>query len=256
MKKTAIIIPCYNESNRIVKSNFIHACDILQDVDIIFVDDCSEDNTGSILLELQDNRPGQIFVVHLPKNSGKAEAVRNGVKFALQKDYDYIGYWDADLSTPLSSVDIFIDQLIKNPGLDIVMGARVKLLGRSISRLTSRHYLGRIFATCASMVLRLPVYDTQCGAKLFRNSSLLYKIFEEPFATKWIFDVELLARYIVMSDKNIHQIIAQKILEYPLESWTHIPGSKIQIKDYLISGFDLFRIWYRYRKELDGEKNS
>lgn len=248
--KTAIIVPCYNESARLNREEFINTCDLFEDIEFVFVNDCSEDDTGLILQELHKNRYGQIFIVNLSENSGKAEAVRQGVRFALKRNYAYIGYWDADLATPLSNIKIFIDKLDDCPDLDIVMGARVKLLGRSISRLTSRHYLGRLFATCASMVLRLPVYDTQCGAKLFRNTPLFSKVFEEPYKTGWIFDVELLARYIAMGNTSLQQITAGKIFEYPLESWTHIPGSKIGIKDYLLSGFDLLRIWMRYGNDI------
>ena len=43
---------------------------------------------------------------------------------------------------------------------------------------------GRIFATCASLVLNLPVYDTQCGAKLFRVTPEIQKLFGEPFSSR------------------------------------------------------------------------
>lgn len=140
--------------------------------------------------------PGKFEVCHLPRNMGKAEAVRRGMLRALEGRVDSVGFWDADLATPLEAIPQFCELLRRDRRLQMVIGARVKLLGRTIERRILRHYLGRMFATAASVALRLPVYDTQCGAKLFRASAEIRALFDQPFHTNWIFDVELLARFI------------------------------------------------------------
>src|SRR5439155_4840561 len=106
---------------------------------------------------------------------------------------DYVGYWDADLATPLQAIPEFLEVFAERPGLELVCGARVRLLGRDIRRTRRRHYLGRAFATVASWLLQLSVYDTQCGAKLFRASPRITAVFNQPFHTRWLFDVEILA---------------------------------------------------------------
>ena len=79
------------------------------------------------------------------------------------------------------------------PELVGVFGSRIRRLGAAITRDPLRHYFGRVFATLASMVLDLAVYDTQCGAKLFRVNDDLRRAFGH-VSLRWIFDVELLAR--------------------------------------------------------------
>src|SRR5204862_482251 len=82
---------------------------------------------------------------------------------ALDRGAEVVGYVDADLSTPVAEVARLLDEM-EQRGVAVVMGARVALLGTAIQRRALRHYLGRLFATAASIILGLPVYDTQCGA--------------------------------------------------------------------------------------------
>ena len=249
MSRTAIVVPCYNEAARIQQDEFLKYCRQFPHVTFIFVNDGSTDETGDILASLKETAPRQIATVNLQRNKGKGEAVRQGILHAIPGDFDYIGYWDADLATPLDHIKTFIGLLNESPCRDIVMGARVQMLGRSICRRAARHYIGRVFATTVSIMLGLPVYDTQCGSKLFRNSPVLKELFAKPFFTRWIFDVEILARYLVKNNSRLKQIMTEKIIEYPLQSWTDVPGSKIKFTDFAGSILELTRIWFYYRKD-------
>lgn len=144
----------------------------------VFVNDESSDGTLDVLNKLADRNPQIASVLHLPKNVGKAEAVRQGVLHAISSGADSVGFWNADLATPLNSIIHFLDVLDRNESIELVMGARCKLLGRSVQRKLSRHYLGRVFATVVSMLLRLGVYDTQCGAKVFRVTERTEGLFD------------------------------------------------------------------------------
>lgn len=113
-----------------------------------------------------------------------------------------------------------------------------------------RHYLGRIFATCVSIVLNLPVYDTQCGAKLFKAGPELGQVMKEPFQTKWIFDVEIYARFLKLLDHfsdttNIPW--QEKFYEMDLKSWEDVSGSKLKGTDFLAAFFDLLKIHRIYK---------
>jgi hypothetical protein len=129
-----------------------------------------------------------------------------------------------------------------------VLGSRVRLLGRSIERSALRHYLGRVFATGASLTLGLPVYDTQCGAKLFRVTPALARVLERPFLTRWVFDVELLARYGQVVSVGSGPAVERRVYELPLQHWRDVPGSKVRPWDFVRSGLELVRIWRLYRR--------
>ena len=109
-----------------------------------------------------------------------------------------------------------------------------------------RHYLGRVFATAASAALRLPVYDTQCGAKMFRATPETRRLFETPFCTNWIFDVELLARFIRLRKGAGLEPPEKCVYELPLHAWRDVAGSKVRPRDFLKSFFELLRVYWTY----------
>ena len=195
--------------------------------------------------ELGRGAAGRVAIVELPANLGKAEAVRAGVLRAFERQPAYVGFWDADLATPLPAILEFRSLLDAQRKLEMVFGARVVLLGRRIERWPLRHYLGRVAATAISLVLGLRVYDTQCGAKLFRATPSVRALFEEPFASRWLFDVEILARFI-RSLRGDRDAAKDAIYEYPLAEWMDVAGSSLTPADYGRAAVDLLRIWRRY----------
>jgi len=175
-----------------------------------------------------------------------AEAVRRGMKLALRRSPAMVGYWDADLATPLEAVLQFRSVLEQRPELVLVMGSRVALLGRRIRRRWIRHVLGRAFATAASLTLDLVVYDTQCGAKLFRVTPETASLFDRPFHTRWIFDVEILARMIAATRAGGGLPAEETLYEFPLDRWEDVAGSRLTSRDFLIAALDLAAIRWRY----------
>jgi dolichyl-phosphate beta-glucosyltransferase len=244
--KTAIVIPCYNEENRLqpdVSRDFLIKNDHIR---LLFVNDGSTDGTAEILDSLTEKFPHRCKTIHLEKNRGKADAVRRGILEALSFPCKYAGYWDADFSTPLAVVNDFSSILDTRPDLYMVFGSRVLLLGRSIERSPFRHYLGRVFATAASMLLDLKVYDTQCGAKLFRACPEVRRLFEPEFMTRWVFDVEIIARWIKNQQPLSLPPAEEVIYEYALKEWRHVKGSKIGLVDAFSILSDLITIYRQY----------
>jgi glycosyltransferase involved in cell wall biosynthesis len=247
MGNSIIVVPCYNEAKRLRVDTFRDYLRTHPTTSFLFVDDGSKDATLEVLSKLKATTPNQIEIHPLAQNSGKAEAVRQGLLHVVRnRPCDYTGYWDADLATPLDAIDNLQSILEQQPAIKLIMGSRVRLLGREIQRKAARHYLGRVFATFASMTLRLAVYDTQCGAKLLRVTPELAGVLAEPFSSKWIFDVELIARF-----SKTYPIPAvgdpEWIYEFPLYRWEDVEGSKLKSTDFLKAAMDLWAIRSRYQ---------
>jgi dolichyl-phosphate beta-glucosyltransferase len=242
-----IVIPCYNEEKRFPLAQFTAFAAQHPGIGFLLVNDGSKDRTIEVLRQARAGREEQVDVLDQKVNGGKGEAVRAGMMAALEQESClYAGFWDADFATPLEAIQDLVAVLDNRPEIAMVFGARVKLLGRLVERRPVRHYLGRVFATVVSTLLRLPIYDTQCGAKLFRAGPETVAIFTERFSSRWVFDVEILARFIRRRGYQIPSVAAA-IYEYPLEEWRDVSGSQVKPSDFLRAFFDVLRIHYRYR---------
>ena len=213
-------------------------------VTFLGVNDGSQDATAEMLKALNLEFPEQFLFLNLPQNAGKAEAVRQGMLEACKiNQFDYIGYWDADFSTPLNEIAHFIAFSGGHLSHSLNMGSRIARLGSRISRKPIRHYLGRVFSTVTSYMLDLKVNDTQCGAKLIASAEI-DSLLTAPFVSKWFFDVEILARLINKYGRLKTYDIA---LEIPLLEWHEIGGSKLKMRDFIKVPLELFKIKRHYK---------
>ncbi|HVI22271.1 MAG TPA: glycosyltransferase [Myxococcales bacterium] len=230
---TTVVIPCYNEAVRLPKDRVLALAD--SGIHVLLVDDGSTDGTALVLRLLAQSRPGRVSILERPGNCGKGEAVRAGFLAALKSGSRIVAYLDADFATPVEEMIRILNEL-KSGSARAALGSRIAVLGAQIERRAIRHYLGRIFATFASMVLRLPVYDTQCGAKAFRASPALLAALAEPFHARWAFDVELIGRLLAAG------LTQDDFLEVPLRRWVDVAGSRLRPMHFPLLGWELLRI--------------
>lgn len=246
---TIIVVPCYNEELRLPRETFQSFAASHQDIAFLFVDDGSQDGTRLLLESLQEASRDSFAVLPLPRNGGKGEAVRQGLLDVLSSGAKFIGFWDADLATPLDELPGFIAIADRQPDVFLVMGARIRRLGSRIDRSILRHFVGRVFATLASLVLGLPVYDTQCGAKLMRVHPSLHRALSAPFCGRWTFDVELIQRLVTERRQDAYpdkcSMAHHGIVEVPLARWVDVRGSKVRISDGLTAFTQLISLWMR-----------
>ncbi len=215
MNQNIIILPCYNEAARLDPARLLAFSEKFPDFQLLAVDDGSGDHTADLL------RSHGVAVLVLEHNCGKGEAVRQGALAALAQGAETVGYFDADLATPLEILPEWLAYLQTHPEIRMITGCRLLRLGARIQRRFLRHLIGRALATAFSLFLRLPVYDTQCGAKLLRRE-LAAEVFAEPFVSRWLFDVEILRRM-------GRRAALAGVYEFPLPVWLDVAGSKLKM---------------------------
>jgi dolichyl-phosphate beta-glucosyltransferase len=239
LQKVILIFPCYNEAARFDPDRFRDFGN-LPGVSLLFVNDGSTDATEKTLRSFCRTSGALADVLCLDRNRGKGEAVRRGMLHALELGARVVGYIDADLSTPMAEVGRMLATLQAEP-LSVLMGSRIQYLGTSIERSPLRHYIGRLFATVASVILDIPVYDTQCGAKLLRSSPSLRGALAEPFVSRWCFDVELLGRLLIGASAW-SAVPLDQVREFPLREWHDVPDSKLGLRDSVRIAVELARV--------------
>ena len=94
--KVSILVPIYNVSQYIERSARSLFGQTMEDLEYIFVDDCSPDNSVEILKQVLEEYPlrkGQVKILHHEKNSGTPQARKDAIHAAQG---EYILHVDSD----------------------------------------------------------------------------------------------------------------------------------------------------------------
>jgi hypothetical protein len=152
--------------------------------------------------------------------------------FGVSEGYQGVGFLDADGA--FNSVDIakivmlFNEKTSSNQDIKAIWSSRISLAGRNIRRSGLRHLMGRLVSTLIRGFSGFMPWDTQAGFKIFLVDREFTTIISERFKTRWFFEVELIQRHFNLFGINLN------VWEEPLDHWSDIKGSKINLKQYFL----------------------
>lgn len=244
-----IVIPCYNEYERLPASKFQSFLTENPEVSICFVNDASTDKTLELLEELKASFSPQVQVISNTKNLGKAGSVRAGMLYCSEaSETDNYAFLDADLATSLEECASLLQYL--NTDITFVFASRILKIGSVVERKFSRFLFGRIIATGISTILTIKVYDTQCGCKVFKRQ-LIEPLFKDDFISKWLFDVELFSRMLCYYGK---EVALTKMEEIPVKRWIDQGDSKVKLSYFFRLWYDLYLIRKTHKHNIKNSK--
>jgi dolichyl-phosphate beta-glucosyltransferase len=222
-----ILIPARNEAQRLPRT-LLRTIEYLEtqpySSSVVVIDNGSFDHTADLTSKIWSTR----VPVHLTgcARPGKGAAVRRGI---LTSRADYVGYMDADLATPIETLDVVMPLLGKNQA---VIGSR-RMSGAVLAQRQPAHRAlgGMVFRGLSQRILR-ELTDTQCGFKFFAGDlarTVAHQLTIDGFA----FDVEMLH---IISNMGVN------ITEVPV-IWTDGKGSKLDaMRDGARAAIDLYRL--------------
>lgn len=244
--QVSIVIPVYNEARRIaatLEEIVAYLADAHCRAEILVVDDGSTDATPDLVDAIAVEHPS-IRLVRLP-HGGKARAVLSGMGEASG---DIVGFMDADLATPLSTLKPALEALRQDT--DVVIASREGAGSNRVGEPWYRHAMGRVFNGLVRVALLPSIQDSQCGFKFMTREArdrILPRVrlytadatVTQPRVTA--FDVELL---------YIARVLGMSIHIIPV-TWKYGNHSKVNpIRDTLQNLEDVVKVWVNGKRGL------
>jgi glycosyltransferase involved in cell wall biosynthesis len=231
----SIIIPAYNEANRIKSVLMSYAAEIPGQEIIVVVD--GQDNTSDIVADVMKDYP-DIRLLTFHKRLGKGGAIIEGFRVA---GGDKIGFADADDSVSPGDLKAMFETLGE---VDGVIASRRLAASRTIIRQPfKRRLASRGFNMFVRTLFGLPFKDTQCGAKVFTRRAIC-DIIDELETRGFEIDVEILWR---LKNKG------HRVVEYPI-IWSHSEGSKFRLSNSYAMFSSLIKVrFHKFKEDSFGE---
>ncbi len=247
----SIIFPYYNEACRLKKSLFKINSFLkkkkFKELEIIFVDDGSTDNSNKLIQEFILKKKiiykkNHFKILNLKRNFGKGFAIKQGVKYA---NNDWVLTSDIDHSVSLNEIILWGERCYLTKNYGVYFGSRLAR-GSIVKKQKIRNLLGYLLRIISTILFGSSIMDTQCGFKLYKKK-IAKKIFSKLITKGFSHDVEIV---------NICLKFNYKIKELPVK-WTHMSGGKLNIiYDPLIMFIEIIKIYFSIKNKLPMLKST
>ncbi|MFR2745355.1 MAG: glycosyltransferase [Roseburia hominis] len=243
-KKLSIVIPAYNEGERIYE-NLLEMSKLLSsfvtDYEMIVVNDGSKDNTEGEIRRASETVKN-IVSAGYQMNRGKGGAIKEGVKCATG---DYIAFLDADMDLSPMHLKDFLAKM-EETSATAVIGSKMHKDSK-VNYPLPRKIMSLGYFLLLKMLFRLNIKDTQTGVKLF-EADALKKVMRQVSTDGFAYDIEILA-LICASGGTIVEMPIELIFQRT-NGW-----GRIRLSDVMEVAQDTMKIYHnvhRIKKKGNG----
>lgn len=239
MERLIVIVPTYNEKENIVLlKEAIFALDLqgVEPVELLVIDDNSQDGTGRIVDEMAAADP-RVHAMHRPGKMGLGTAYIQGFQWAIKNNYDLIIQMDADFSHDPKYIPQMLEAI---QNADMVINSRYTKGGSldknwSVFRKLLSWWANRVWITT---ILRNPVKDSTGGFRLWRRNTLIGMDLRRIRSNGYIFQAEI--TYIALR-------LGYRVVERPIYFADRKRGkSKMGLNIQIEAALRVFQVWARH----------
>ncbi|MFH1457932.1 MAG: glycosyltransferase [Candidatus Omnitrophota bacterium] len=234
-EKVSVIMPAFNEGNRIQQS-IRETAGVFSSAgctwELIVMDDGSSDDTFEKANALLKEYPENLMVKKNPMNLGKGRALKKAIHYVKG---EYVVFLDADMDLHPLQIETLFDMMQLNNS-DIVIGSKLHPNSK-VDYPLWRKLMSFVYYCLVKFLFNLPCHDTQTGLKVFR-AEVLHRVFPRLLVKQFAFDLELLV--------NAHHL-GYKISEAPIVLNSQRYHGRIGFQSAYSTFLDTLAIFYRLR---------